>query len=341
MGKLVIEKQNNNDGIPIAKKVAILLIQLGEEASANLFSYMDFKVVSEVSKYMAEARSIDKALAHQILKEFYELIKSDRYIRSGGVEYTKDVLYKAYGNENAKEILDKLLQNLEENESFSYLEKIKPEQLADFIAKEHPQTIALVLVHLSPALAAQTLSCFSEQLRSNVALRMANLEEISPEIVQNISKVLESKLGFLSVKKVEAGGARVVADILNELNPKESRKTIDYIEQSNDTLAANIKEMMFGFEDIAFLSDYAIKEMLKAIDKKTLMLSLKGASEEVFEKIMSNMSQRVSDSFKEEMKFLGAVRLKDVKEAQKIIIEEVALLVEQDVIQMGEEEMVE
>ncbi len=328
--------------LSMAEKVAILLIQLGEDATTNLFSHMDIDVVTDVSKHIATVKSIDKQVANAVLEEFYAIFQSNQFIRSGGMEYAKEILYRTFGHEAAQKILDKLAKSMENTQSFGYLSQIKPQQLADFIVTEHPQTIALILAHMDPTSAAETISFFPDELKSEVTIRMANLGDISPSVVKRVSAVLENKLESLTSYKVEVGGPRAVAEILNRLGQKAAKSTISYIEQTDEELATVIKEMMFTFEDIMKLDNNAIREILKVADKKDLMVALKGAPEELRNKFLENMSQRASEAFLEEMSFLGAVRVKDVEDAQRKIVDEVQKLAEQGVVQIGEaEEMIE
>ncbi len=232
------EQKTLYNELGMAEKVAILLIQLGEDATANLFSHMDIDVVTNLSKHIATAKNIDKALASAVLEEFYVISQSNQYIRSGGMEYAKEILYRTFGAEGAQKVLERLSKTMDTStQSFGYLAQIKPQQLADFITNEHPQTIALILAHMDPNHAAETLAFFPAQLRSEVTIRMANLGEISPSIVKRVSAVLENKLESLTSYKVEVGGPRAVAEILNRLGQKASKSTIAYIEQMDGKLA--------------------------------------------------------------------------------------------------------
>ena len=340
--KLSDDQKNQFDELGMTEKVAILLIQLGEDTTTNLFSHMEIDIVTDISKYIATVKNIDKAVANAVLEEFYAILQSNQYIRSGGMEYAKEILYRTFGSEAAQKIMDKLSKSMENTQSFGYLSQIKPQQLADFIVNEHPQTVALILAHMDPTSAAETISFFPDELKSEVTIRMANLGDISPSIVKRVSAVLENKLESLTSYKVEVGGPRAVAEILNRLGQKASKSTIAYIEQTDEDLANTIKEMMFTFEDIMKLDATAIREILKVADKKDLMIALKGAANELRDKFLENMSQRAQDAFLEEMSFLGAVRVKDVEETQRRIVDEVQKLSEQGVIQVGEaEEMID
>ncbi len=340
--KLNEQQKMMYDDLSMPEKVAILLIQLGEDVTTLLFSHMEVDVITEISRYIATAKSMDKSVAAAILEEFYALMQSNQYMRSGGLEYAKEILYRTFGPETAQKILDKLAKSMESSKSFGYLTKVKPQQLADFIMTEHPQTIALILAHMDSTSAAETLSYFNDELRSEVVVRMANLGDISPSIIKRVSTVLEGKLESLTSYKVEVGGPRAVAEVLNRLGQKASKATIEYIEDIDDKLATTIKELMFTFEDINTLNQAAIREILKNVDKKDLMVALKGSGDALKEKFLSSMSQRASEAFKEEMQFLGAVRVKDVEEAQRRIVEQVQALAEAGAFQIGEaDEMIE
>ncbi len=342
MTKLNEQQKMIYDDLSMPEKVAILLIQLGEDATTLVFSHMDIDVITEISRYIASAKTIDKTVAAAVLEEFYALMQSNQYMKSGGIEYAKEILFRTFGPEIAQKIMDKLQKSMETTKSFGYLSQVRPQQLADFIVKEHPQTIALIVAHMDATSAAETLVYFPDDLRSEVIIRMANLGDISPSVVKRVSTVLESKLESLTSYKVKVGGPRAVAEVLNRLGQKASKSTIGIIEQSDPSLAVTIKEMMFTFEDINTLDNNAIREILKVVDKKDLMVGLKGSGEELKQKFLANMSQRASEAFVEEMQFLGAVRVKEVEEAQRRVVELVQKLAEEGVFQVGEsDEMIE
>ena len=331
------------DEMSMAEKTAILLMQMGEEVTASIFANMSIDAITEVSKYIANNKSVEKAVATAVLEEFYAILQSGQFITSGGLEYAKELLYRTLGAEEAKRVLEKLSKSMQETQNFAYLSKIKPQQLSDFIVNEHPQTIALILAHMDATEAADTLQYFPDDLRSEVSMRMAKLGDISPSVIKRVSAVLESKLESLASYKVEVGGPRAVADIFNRLGTKASKETLAKIEERDEEMSNLIKEMMFTFEDISVLDKNAISEILKAIDKADLMLALKSAPEDLKEKFFSAMSERAREAFEEEMQFLGAVKMKDVEGAQRRIVEVVNGLAESGVIQLGSssEEMVE
>ncbi|MDD3476520.1 MAG: flagellar motor switch protein FliG [Sulfurimonas sp.] len=336
-------QQAKFDEMSTGQKIAILLMQIGEDATASIFSNMSVDAITEVSKYIATNKSVEKSVATAILEEFYAIFQSGQFITSGGLEYARELLYRTLGPEEAKKILEKLSKSMQETQNFSYLSKIKPQQLSDFIINEHPQTIALILAHMDATEAADTLQYFPDDLRSEVSMRMAKLGDISPSVIKRVSAVLESKLESLASYKVEVGGPRAVADIFNRLGAKASKETLAKIEERDEEMSNLIKEMMFTFEDIAKLDKNAITEILKAIDKPDLMLGLKSAPEDLKEKFFSAMSERAQEAFEEEMQFMGAVKMKDVEGAQRRIVEVVNGLAETGTIQLGtsSEEMVE
>lgn len=336
-------QQAKFDEMGMGERVAILLLQMGEDATASIFSNMSVDAITEVSKFIASNKSVEKAVATAILEEFYAIFQSGQFITSGGMEYARELLYRTLGAEEAKKVLEKLSRSMQESQNFAYLSKIKPQQLSDFIINEHPQTIALILAHMDATEAADTLQYFPDDLRSEVAMRMAKLGDISPSVIKRVSAVLESKLESLASYKVEVGGPRAVADIFNRLGAKASKETLAKIEERDEEMSNLIKEMMFTFEDIVTLDKSAISEILKAVDKPDLMLALKSAPEDLKQKFFSAMSERAREAFEEEMQFMGAVKMKDVEGAQRRIVEVVNSLAESGIIQLGSssEEMVE
>ncbi len=342
MAEMTQQQRAVFDEMSMAEKIAILLLQLGEDNTAAIFSNMNVDAITEVSKYIATNTTIDRAIATAVLEEFYAIFQSGQFLTSGGMEYARELLYRTLGPEEAKKVLDKLSKSMQSTQNFAYLSKIKPQQLSDFIINEHPQTIALILAHMDATEAADTLQYFPDDLRSEVAMRMAKLGDISPSVIKRVSAVLESKLESLASYKVEVGGTRAVADIFNRLGAKSAKETLSSIEQVDEELAVSIKEMMFTFDDIATLDKTAIIEILKAVDKADLMLGLKSSPEELKEKFFTAMSERAREAFEEEMQFLGAVKMKDVEVAQRKIVEAVNQLAEAGTIQMGSsEEMIE
>jgi len=336
MENMTNEQKELYESLSMEEKMAIFLTELGDDTTSKIFANLDIDMITDISAFIATVRRVDKPIATAILQEFQALIQSNQYLVGGGLEYAKEILFKTFPPETAQAILNKLAKDLGETKSFGYLNKVKPEQLAGFIAQEHPQTIALIIAHMDPNRAAETLSFFEDELRSEVTIRMANLGDISPSVIKRVSAILEKKLESLTSYKVEVGGPRAVAEVLNKLSQKASKATIEKIEKENQELANVIKELMFTFEDIVKLDKNAIRELLKETDKNNLMVALKGATDELKQMFMENMSQRAAEAFEEELSFLGPVKVKDVEEAQRKIVDEIQKMVEMGKIQIGD-----
>jgi flagellar motor switch protein FliG len=250
------------------------------------------------------------------------------------------VLTKSLGPERARKIIDRLTKLLEQSSGFEFLTKIEPKQLAKFIQNEHPQTIALILAHLDPSQAAESLAELPEDLKAEVAIRIANLQDISPSVVKTLSKVLEERFESISSYNVEVGGVKSVAEIFNRMDRTTSKQTLERLEKDAPELVASIRDMMFVFDDIKRLGQQAIQEILKRADKNTLTLALKGADDELKSRFYECMSKRAVETMKEEMDYMGPVKLKDVEKAQHEIVEIVRELDEEGVISIsgGDEE---
>ncbi|MFP6082886.1 flagellar motor switch protein FliG [Helicobacter pylori] len=336
--KLTPKQKAQLDELSMSEKIAILLIQVGEDITGEILRHLDIDSITEISKQIVQLNGTDKQIGAAVLEEFFAIFQSNQYINTGGLEYARELLTRTLGSEEARKVMDKLTKSLQTQKNFAYLGKIKPQQLADFIINEHPQTIALILAHMEAPNAAETLSYFPDEMKAEISIRMANLGEISPQVVKRVSTVLENKLESLTSYKIEVGGLRAVAEIFNRLGQKSAKTTLARIESVDNKLAGAIKEMMFTFEDIVKLDNFAIREILKVADKKDLSLALKTSTKDLTDKFLNNMSSRAAEQFVEEMQYLGAVKIKDVDVAQRKIIEIVQSLQEKGVIQTGEEE---
>ncbi|GAA8001398.1 flagellar motor switch protein FliG [Helicobacter pylori] len=336
--KLTPKQKAQLDELSMSEKIAILLIQVGEDTTGEILRHLDIDSITEISKQIVQLNGTDKQIGTAVLEEFFAIFQSNQYINTGGLEYARELLTRTLGSEEARKVMDKLTKSLQTQKNFAYLGKIKPQQLADFIINEHPQTIALILAHMEAPNAAETLSYFPDEMKAEISIRMANLGEISPQVVKRVSTVLENKLESLTSYKIEVGGLRAVAEIFNRLGQKSAKTTLARIESVDNKLAGAIKEMMFTFEDIVKLDNFAIREILKVADKKDLSLALKTSTKDLTDKFLNNMSSRAAEQFVEEMQYLGAVKIKDVDVAQRKIIEIVQSLQEKGVIQTGEEE---
>ena len=326
----------DKDNVTGKQKAAIVLLVLGEDITSEVFKYLTDDEVQEISKEISLLGPVPAQVTDQVMEDFYNLTMAKEYLTIGGIEYAKRVLIKSLGPEEARKIIDRLVKMLEKTTGFSSLEKVNPQQLSKFIQNEHPQTIALILAHLSASQAAELIASLPEDMRSEIIIRMANLEEISPEIVKKISGVLDQKLEALgSYSLEEYGGVKAVAELFNRMDRRASRSVLEQIESRDPELTASIRDLMFVFEDILLIDDQGIMEILKRADKKSLSIGLKGANEELQAKFFRNMSQRAAEMMKEEMEYLGPIRVKDVEKAQHEVVEIVRGLEEEGVITIG------
>ena len=318
------------------QKAAVLMVTLGDETASNIFKYLEEDEIQTISREIAITKHVQPEIAEEVMEEFHTMTQARSYISQGGIEYAKKLLIKSVGPEVARKIIDRLVKALESSAGFTSLERANPQQLSKFIQNEHPQTIALILAHLNASQAAELISSLPEALRSDVAMRMASLQEISPEVVRRISLILEQKLEALGSFATEAyGGVRAVAELFNRMDRNTGRAVLEKIETENPQLAANIRDLMFVFDDILLIDDNGITEILKRADKKTLTIALKGTSEELQNQFFRNMSSRAVELMKEEMEFMGPIKLKDVEKSQHEVVEIVRQLEEEGVISIG------
>jgi flagellar motor switch protein FliG len=329
--------QDDLDALSGAKKVAILLIALGKDFTSKILSFLDDSDLQDVSKEIALTKYVEPSLANEVIKEFYNMHLARKYILQGGIPYATEVLTKALGPDKAKKIVDRLMKLLEQGGGFEFLSKVDPKQLVKIVQNEHPQTIALILAHLDSSQAAEALAALTDDLKAEVSLRIAKLQDISPSVVKTLSNVLEDKFEALSSYELEVGGIRNVAEILNRMDRTTSKTVIERLERDDPELALKIRDMMFVFEDIKHLDNKAIQEILKRVDRKILTVALKGADDELKEKFFRNMSSRASQIIKEEMEYLGPVRLREVETAQHEIVQVVRQLDAEDVISIHEQ----
>ncbi|HMD49755.1 MAG TPA: flagellar motor switch protein FliG, partial [Bryobacteraceae bacterium] len=275
-----------------------------------------------IGQEVARITSISNDQAEAVLEEFYQMSMAREYVLKGGIDYAKKMLMTAFGPEHAKRLVDRLVKTLgSELASFDTLQKADPQQLAKFIHNEHPQTIALILSHLNPSQAAGLLVSLPQELRGDVALRMANLDQISPEIVSKIAVIIGQRLKALGEMNRESyGGVRAVSEMFNRLDSGTSKDILEAIEEHDPKLVETIRHLMFVFEDLLLLSGEALKEMLGKVDRKTLTVALKGTSEQLKSHILQLMSQRGAEMLKEDMEALGPTKIKEVEAAQQQII---------------------
>ncbi len=326
------------------KKAAIVMVALGTEASSEIFKNLDEHEVELLTTEIASMGNVSAEVREAVLEEFHNLAMAHQFISQGGVEYAREILEKALGPRKAKEILEKVQQSIRTT-GFDLLENIDPKQLVNFIQKEHPQTIALLLAHMQPVHAAPIISALPQEIQVDVATRIATMESISPDTLDQIEEVLVDQVKALFGGDVsEIGGVQAVAEMLNSVDRGAEKNILGNLERENPELATEIKNLMFVFEDVMLLDDRSMQRVLKEIDTKELSMALKGASEELQGKFFSNMSSRASEMIKEDMEYMGPIRLKDVEEVQQRIVDVIRRLEEDGEIIItgrgGEEEII-
>jgi len=322
--------------LPGLRKAAILMVLLGDQVSGEILKQLDEEEVHALGREVARIPSISSDQAESVLEEFYQMTVAHDYMLKGGIDYARKLLINAFGPEHAKKLLDRLVKTLgSETATFDTLQKADPQQLAKFIHNEHPQTIALILSHLNPSQAAGLLISLPPELRADVALRMANLDQISPEIISKIAAIIGQKLKALGELSRESyGGVRAVSEMFNRLDSTTSKEILEIIEQNDPNLVETIRHLMFVFEDLLLIDQNAIKEILAKIDRKVLTVALKGTSEQLRSHFLQAMSQRGAEMLKEDMDALGPVKLKEVEAAQQQIIAVVRQLESEGVLSL-------
>ncbi len=309
-----------DDGISGLQKAAILLIVLGPERSANVFKHLKEEEIEELTLEIANTRSVTPQVKEDILNEFYEVCLAQQYIAEGGITYARELLEKALGNEKAMDVIGKLTASLQVK-PFEFVRKTDASQLLNFIQDEHPQTIALILSYLSPGQSALIISALPPEKQADVAKRIAVVDGTSPAVSKVVEELLESKLSNLVNQDYTiSGGVDAEAEIPNTVDRGTEKHIMETLEIEEPELADEIRKKMFVFEDILLLDDRAIQQVLRNVDNNDLAIALKNANEQVQTAIFNNMSKRLAVMIKEDMEFMGPVRMKDVEEAQQKIV---------------------
>jgi flagellar motor switch protein FliG len=301
------------------EKAAVTIVALGARTASEIFQYLDERKIEQLTMEIAGLGSISPDLKEEALDEFYEAYESEGYL-SGDLEYVRQVLERALGRPRAMEIVDKIAASLQE-QPFSFAREIDAAQLTSFIENEHPQTIALVLAHLHIDQAASVLSLLPKEVQIEVAKRLAEMDRTSPDVVKEVENVLRDRLLSIGGQDyTAAGGIDALVDILNRVDRATEKTILEDLEEQDPVLAEEVKKLMFVFEDIVLLDDRSIQTVLKEVDMKDLALALKAASEAVMKRIVSNMSDRAAEMLKEDIEFMGPVRLRIVEDAQQRIV---------------------
>ncbi len=310
----------NQEEMRGVEKAATLLIALGPEKSAKIFKHLKEEEIEQLTLEIASINSVSPQTKEAVLNEFYEVCLAQQYIAEGGITYAKDLLEKALGEEKAKEIISNLTASLQVK-PFEFVRKADPAQLLNFIQDEHPQTIALILSYLPASQSSQVVSALPPEKQADVAKRIALMDRTSPDVIKEVEKILERKLSSLVNQDYAIiGGVDSIVAILNAVDRGTEKHIMETLEIEDAALAEEIRKKMFVFEDILTLDDRSIQRVLRDVDNNDLGIALKGANEEVQNIIFNNLSKRLAVMIKEDMDFMGPVRLKDVEEAQQKIV---------------------
>ena len=302
------------------QKAAILFITLGPEYSAKVFQHMADDEIEKITLEIASQKQVTPEQKAQVISEFYQMAMAKNYISTGGLEYAQSVLEKALGSEKAASIINRLTTSLQAR-PFDFLKKTDPSQLLNFIQNEHPQTIALIMAYLDPDQAATILASLSQERQAEVARRIAMMDRTSPEVLREVERVLERKLSSLVTQDfTTAGGIKAIVEVLNRVDRTTEKTIIETLEVDNPELTEEIKRLMFVFEDIVMLDDRSLQMVLREVDTKDLSLALKATPKEVAAKVFKNMSTRAADMLREEIEYMGPVKIRDVEEAQQKIV---------------------
>jgi flagellar motor switch protein FliG len=308
------------------QKAAILFIAIGPENSAKLFQHLNDEEIEKLTLEIANQKQVTQEQKTQVISEFYQMAMAKNYLSTGGLEYAQNLLEKALGTEKAMSIINRLTTSLQIR-PFDFLRKTDPSQLLNFIQNEHPQTIALIMAYLDPDQSATIISSLPAERQAEVAKRIAIMDRTSPDVLRDVERVLEKKLSSLVTQDFTvAGGIKAIVEVLNRVDRGTERTIIETLEVDDPELTEEIKRLMFVFEDIVMLDDRSLQMVLREVDSKDLALALKATPQEVAAKVYKNMSKRAADMLREEIEFMGPVKIRDVEEAQQKVVNVIRVL---------------
>jgi flagellar motor switch protein FliG len=317
------------------QKAAMLMVALNVEAASAVLKHMDPVDVEMITAEISKVKNVSSKTVDSVIYDFYNMVTAREYVLEGGLDYAQAVLEKTYGPSKASEIIDKI-KRLTTLKGFDVLKKAEPAQLVNFLNKEHPQTMALILSQLAPDQTAAALKELPEDLRVDVAFRIATLGKISPQTLKQIEHVVDEIAGASMSQSVgKLGGPKCLAAILNRANVSMAKEILTKLEDVDPETSYEVKRLMFIFDEIVNINDKDIQKILREVDRKDLALALKTADEKLREKIFKNMSERAADLLKEELQYMGMVKLKEVENAQAKIIDVIKALEEQGEISLN------
>lgn len=333
---MAVEIRVSADRISGPQKAAIMLMSIDEESSAAFVKSLQEPEIEKLAREIAALGAVSPEVGEAVLLETQKLVSGGYKPAIGGVEGAKRLLGRAVGNDQSRRILDRVKQSFPIVGGFAGLQKVNPQQLSKFILGEHPQTVALILAHLNPSSASLLLTQLPDDMRADVLMRMASMEDIPPDVIDRVSGFIDQRIKSLGGSKQETrGGLRSVADLFNRLDRGVSRPTLELIETSSPDMAVAIRNLMFVFDDLVHVEDNGVREIVNRAERKTLVVALKGASEDVRQRFFQNMAKRAADLLREEMEVLGAVRLREVEKAQHEIVGIARKMEEEGAITLG------
>lgn len=310
----------SREKISTKEKAAVLMITMGKERAAKIYKYLSEEEIEQLTLAITTMRRVDPEVKESVVDEFLQMCIARKYISEGGIDYAREILAKAFGEEKTNDLIDKLSSSLRVK-PFDFVRKADSTQVLNFIQNEHPQTIALILSYIDPRHSAQILSALPLDKQTSVIARIANMGSTSPEFIKETERVLEKKLSTLNFgDQTSAGGIDSLVSILNSVDRGTERHLLEALEESDAELVEEIRKRMFVFEDVVKLGNQAIQRVLKEIDNRDLAVALKGSSGEVAKVIFDNISNRLQEMIKEDMEFMGPIRVRDVEEAQQKIV---------------------
>ena len=310
----------SREKISTKEKAAVLMITMGKERAAKIYKYLSEEEIEQLTLAITTMRRVDPEIKDSVVDEFLQMCIARKYISEGGIDYAREILAKAFGEDRTNDLIDKLSSSLRVK-PFDFVRKADSTQVLNFIQNEHPQTIALILSYIDPRHSAQILSALPLDKQTSVIARIANMGSTSPEFIKETERVLEKKLSTLNFgDQTSAGGIDSLVSILNSVDRGTERHLLEALEESDAELVEEIRKRMFVFEDVVKLGNQAIQRVLKEIDNRDLAVALKGSSEDVATIIFNNISNRLQEMIKEDMEFMGPIRVRDVEEAQQKIV---------------------
>ena len=321
------EQEEGEAELPLIQKVAVIMVALGEEVSGEVMKHLGDYEIEEITQAIAGLKSVNVELTDRVLEEFEQHLMAGEWVSQGGADFARAALERAVGPRKAQEILERVTSKV--SSGFYILKNVAAEQIAPFISHEHPQTVALILSQIDSAQASGILSNLPERMQSDVAYRIATMENITPNVIKQIEESLEASLRDMLGGNQDVGGPKVVADILNLTGSSVEKNVLDQMDGQDPEVAEAVRNLMFVFADISKLTDREIQTLMREVDQKDLVVALKGSADEMKDKVLGNMSERVRTFITEEMEFLGPMRLSEVEEVQLRIVQQVRQLEEQ------------